>query len=318
MVAGSLLLSAVFVALTLRRVELRALGPHLVRVSVVWLGGSVALRGVALLFMTARSQILFSPLHRFGAWRQMRGILLALLGNNVLPFRAGELLRVGYLSRHGRLAPEAVLATVALEKLLDLVFLLLLFLSVLPMVVTELDPGLTVYLMAAGLAAALGLFISVGTRPQLFLTLVAAVVRPLGARVSGFVLRRAERFAGGLSALRSPWRIGGAVATSAAYWTFGLFSVQGWLWAFGLELPWYAPLLVMTLLAFGTMLPAAPSFVGTFHYFASWALVLLGVEKSIAVSFGIVGHAMTFLPWTLLAIPFVSGDLVRGFKDPAG
>lgn len=312
---GGVLVSVLFLGLTLRRVDLSLLVPILAGVSLFWVAVSIVLRLGAFSALTARSMLLFAPQHRFGAWRLLRSILLGFVGNNVLPLRVGEVMRIGYLSRHGRLAPESVLATVALERLLDLFCLALLFLGVLPAATAGLDPGVTFYLLAAGLSAALAATIGISLRPHLFLRWLAALMRPIKAPASGFILRRAERFALGLAVLRSPWRVGGALLTSMVYWAFGLIGVRCWLLAFDLDLPWYAPVVVTSFLAFGTLLPSAPSFAGTYHYFASSALVVLGVDETTAVSFGILGHAVAFLPWTLLALPIVFGDLVWGLKQ---
>jgi uncharacterized membrane protein YbhN (UPF0104 family) len=129
--------------------------------------------------------------------------------------------------------------------------------------------------------------------------------------VSGFVARRVERFAGGLSALGSSAPALTATIVTVGYWAATLGSTQIWLWAFDLSLPWYAPLVITSFLAFGTFLPSSPGFVGTYHYFAAASLRVFGVAEPTAIAFGVVGHAMAIVPFTVLGVPFLAGDLLN-------
>ena len=58
------------------------------------------------------------------------------------------------------------------------------------------------------------------------------------------------------------------------------------------------------------MLPSAPGFIGTYHYFAALALGLFGVSTELAASFAIVGHAVAIIPFTILLSPLVAKDIV--------
>ena len=95
-----------------------------------------------------------------------------------------------------------------------------------------------------------------------------------------------------------------------SYWLISLTGVWLWFQAFSLHLPWTAPLVVAVYLAFGTLLPSAPGFVGTYHLAATAALVILGVDENIAVSVAVAGHFMAFVPWTLGGTPLVAHDLL--------
>jgi hypothetical protein len=89
-----------------------------------------------------------------------------------------------------------------------------------------------------------------------------------------------------------------------------MLTIQCWLWAFGLDLPLYAPLIVMVFLAIGTMIPSSPGFIGTYHVACAYALELLGVEPAMAASVAIAGHFMATVPWTLTGL-FVSLPTIR-------
>ncbi len=79
--------------------------------------------------------------------------------------------------------------------------------------------------------------------------------------------------------------------------------------AFGLDLPWYAPVLVVAVTALGTALPSSPAFVGTYHYFSALGVSFLGVDQATAASFAIVAHAAAFVPFTLVGMAVFAGSI---------
>ena len=259
--------------------------------------------------MSLRTSALAEQLHPFQFRQLLRSVLLGFVGNNVLPLRTGELLRVGYLAHLGSIPSESVLAVVALERVLDVVCLLLLLLGTLPLMLVELPIGATLYALSGGMAVGFVGLVLAGRFPHLVLAWSRWLLTPLGERVANTIELRLRRLLEGLQALRSSRRTAAAIAATMGYWAATILGVQVWLWAFGLVLPWYAPLVVVVFLALGTALPSAPDFVGTYHFFCVAALALFAVPDATALSVGIVGHATAVLPFTLLGIPIVPRDL---------
>lgn len=309
-----LAVSALFAYLTLAKVDRHAVEAALATVSVPILSIALVTRGLAFLCMTARAQILLEPLHHYSWGRQFRSLLLGFVGNNLLPFRLGELLRVGYLARWGGVPAGSVLAVVALERLLDAFTLMMIFLSLLPLMVAQVAPGVGVYTMAGLLVVGVATVLLASRWPGPFVTLARVMTAPFGRRVSGFLVVQAQRFAEGLAGMRSPVAVAGAFAMTLLYWTASLAGVEVFLTAFRMHVPWFAPLLVMVFVAFGTLLPSAPAFVGTYDYFAAKALALVGIGPSLGASFAIVAHSVAFIPWTLFSIPVIYVDLVTGWR----
>ena len=73
--------------------------------------------------------------------------------------------------------------------------------------------------------------------------------------------------------------------------------------AMGLNLPYAAAILVMTVTSVVVVLPSSPGYIGVFHYFAVLTLVsVYGVDKSNALSYALIIHAFTYLWLTALGI----------------
>jgi uncharacterized protein (TIRG00374 family) len=299
-----LAVSVLCLALTFRRVELREV-LDVVRDVRWWaLPAALALKLTGLAFLGLRTQVLFRPLRALPFSRAFRSVMVGFVGNNVLPARVGELLRVGYLAHHTRAPASACLAVVVVERLVDLALLFALFVA-LAFGAARALPWRAATWGVGGLVALLLVALCVfAQRPERWIA--------RAARVSERIARPLARFASGLAGLVESGGAARTVAYSLGYWATALGSIEIWLWAFGFELPWFAPGVVLVFLSFGAALPAAPGFVGTFHYFATAALLLLGVERTSAAAFALVLHAVAIVPMTVFGVGLLSGELLRG------
>jgi uncharacterized membrane protein YbhN (UPF0104 family) len=256
-----------------------------VRVGIAALSQGTIL--VGFLMMTLRSKVLLRPLHRYSFYRLFRSVLVGFAGNNVLPLRMGELLRVEYLARHGGCAHSACLAVVATERLLDLLCLVLLFFGLLPAALAQMPSVPVLSAMGAALLVILVLLIAIGRAPDRFVAISGRLSRWMGARLSRFITDKTRLFARGLGSLRSVSSITAAAGCVVGFW-------------------------MLVFVAFGNALPSTPAFIGTYHYFAILALTLLGVDPARAGAVAIVSHAMGIIPFTLVAMLLLLGDILRG------
>jgi uncharacterized protein (TIRG00374 family) len=308
-----LVISAGFLVLVFTKIDLDEVITELRRIDLGVMSLTLISMGLGFVMMTLRSAVLLRPLHAYRPFRLLKSVLVGFAGNNVLPFRMGELLRVEYLARHGGLPHSSCLAVVAVERMIDLFCLVLLFFSLLPVALEQRPSTATLAATGATLTAAFVLLIAIARRRERFVRGCRRLTGWTGSRISGLVTSKADLFARGLASLGSPARIAAAAGFSGAFWLTSLTSVQLFLWAFGLDgLPWYSPVVVIVFVAFGTALPSTPAFIGTYHYFAMLALTLLGVDDARAGALAIVAHAVGIVPYTLVSIALLLGEFLRG------
>jgi uncharacterized protein (TIRG00374 family) len=217
------------------------------------------------------------------------------LFNNLLPARAGELMRVHWIGRRDRLPRSTALGTVVVERTLDLLVLLALLALVLfshPLPSWATHAGKVVALAAAAGLAVLVLLGLAGER-MVGLTLPwlgflpAALVRRLD--VSG------RAFLGGVSPILRAASLLGFAGLTAMIWLLELAMVQLLAYSFALPLTPGGTLFVMLAMALGTMVPASPGYIGTFEFFGLSALALLGISGSAALGFVVALHAVLLL-----------------------
>jgi uncharacterized protein (TIRG00374 family) len=259
-------------------------------------------KGAAFSLGALRTKVFLEPLRRYRFTECFVAILGGYVTNNVFPFRLGELVRVDLLARVGEISRGSTVAVVALERLLDLISFLILFAVVVPLLAVDLSGNRRLAWLLAAILVLLLAVVWLASNPSRFPGVVVLFSRPFSPRVQAWLVQKSQRFVDGLSALRSTRAVAQALVLTFAIRLVGLLTIQCWLWAFGLELPLYAPLIVMAFLSIGTMVPSSPGFIGTFHVAVAYALELMGVTPSAAASVAIAGHFMAAVPWTIIGL----------------
>lgn len=306
-IAGlGLVFSVILMTFVLRRVELRLVWASVVEARPWPLVASLGTKALGFAALAWRAGALLRPSRRLRLPTLLRGQLLGFAANNLVPFRIGELAKVDYVARHGRVAHSTVLATAAVERLLDLICMAGLFVLVAPFTLPD---RLGMAAATGAVAMALGLAVLVVARRRQSLGGTASdLLRPLG-RVGERLQRVAGAFLGGLAGFGSPLIVLEALVASSLYWLASFLGIWLWLVSFAVPVPWYAPAIVLVFLVFGTALPASPGYLGTYHYFFVAALDLFAVDHEVATSVAIVGHFMAIVPFTVLAMALVPGEI---------
>src|SRR5258708_486917 len=276
--------------------------------------------GVTMLTYALRAlrwQYLLAPIGPTRFSTAFRTTVIGFAASFVLPARPGEVLRPYLLARHEGLPPTAAFATIILERLLDLVTVLLLFgvfvLLVDPASLSG-DPAMYGRVKAGGLlaaaAAASGLvvvFVLAG-HPERLGAWALRIERVLPAKLARAVAGLVETFAQGLAVMRQPGRLLVSLILSFPLW----LSIAAGIWitsrAFHMTFSFLGSFLVMTLLVVGVAMPT-PGQIGGFHAMYKIAVItFFGVPEDTAVGAAFVLHAISFVPVTLLGLLFMARE----------
>ena len=244
-----------------------------------------------------RWRSLFARGRRPPAGTVLDATLVGYLYNNILPARAGEAARVVVLTQRSTTPPVEIVGTVVLERLYDVLAILVLFFAAepwLPHVSWFGAAAVAALVLAALIIAAATVLAVFGDRPLYVLT------RPLRrlSRVSDARLDRAiAELAYGLSSLRHPrlaleasgWTVAAWLLTAACAYLVGL--------AFHLDLPVSFGLLVTVAVGLGNILPSPPAAVGVFEGATLIALKAYGIPASEALPYAVVLHLVNFVPF---------------------
>ena len=258
-----------------------------------------------------RWQYLLAPIGPTRFTTAFQTTVIGFAASFLLPARAGEVLRPYLLARREQLPPTAAFATIILERLLDLMTVLLLFgvfvLAVDPATLSG-EPALYARVKTGGLLAAaasiaglLVLFALAG-HPERLGRVALKVERVLPERLARAVAGFVESFAQGLAVMRQPGRLLVSLMLSLPLW----LSIAAGIWmtsrAFHMTFGYLGSFLVMTLLVVGVAVPT-PGGIGGFHAAYAFAVTrLFGATQEQAVACAIVLHAVSFVPVTLLGL----------------
>lgn len=298
-----LLVSAVAVAVVLRRVSPAEIGQRLTQLRLSWLVGLVACKALLLTLKHSRWREVLLAIGP-GPWRgTFRAVSAGYFLNLVLPFKLGEAVRSAILRRHN---PEASfgegLATIGSERLLDAVVLALLSLAALPWI--EPPEGLRsrIVLFVAVLALAV---LAVATVP--FLLDRTARLRPHPSRW----LRRLQSLLGTVrQALKrgtAVWRDRRRLARCSG-WTLVIWCGDALILllatrALQSSISYPAAIVVTLLYAFGLLIPSGPVQVGTHQALGVLFLTPFGLSEATAVSVSLVLQSANLLVLGLAGAP---------------
>ncbi|WP_428261285.1 lysylphosphatidylglycerol synthase transmembrane domain-containing protein [Haliangium sp.] len=294
--------SALALALVLRRLSPAELGAALGAVSWGWLAPMAALRLTSMALRARRWRRTLGALQPRRYTYVFAAVGLGAAANIALPFKLGELLRVGLLKRHNPgVGTGDALATVAAERAVDGAILGLAALLALPFVAA---PGWM--WRGAGLLFAI------------MLTVAAAgalgpvhrwVSRRLPARgVLGLGRRVVLAFSRGTQVLRRPVDLAAITGWTALIWVCEASILWCAVRAAGHILAVPAALVVTLLYAVGLLVPSAPGQLGTHQALAVALLGPLGIAAAPAVSASIVLQATTVTVLGLIGAAVVLGE----------
>jgi len=286
----------------LRGANLPAVWHHVQQARGDFLLGSLLAVGANFIARSIRWRYLLEPIGTARFRTLFRTTVIGFGALAVLPARLGDLIRPYLLARQERLSVPSVAATIVMERVLDLLTVMLLlavyvwgFASR-----SNLPSGL---MRPIEVSAAISTAISVGLlafmwlvagHPERIGVMVSAVTRVLPGRLSERVGALASAFIGGFAAVRDARVLVMALLWSIPVWL--AVAAQAWLVtiAFGIAMPFVGTFLLEAVLLVGVAVPT-PGAVGGFHEaYRIGVTSFFGASNDAAIAAAIVTHAISF------------------------
>ena len=234
-------------------------------------------------------------------------IAIGFTANNVLPLRAGELVRAYTAARLTSARFTTVISSIVVERIFDglavvALLTIALFSSELPSDVKVGGTSVAQLARAAGVISLLALVAATAVVAAP-LTAERVIRRSLPhARFADKIIDLIEGFRQGLVVLRSPARLAEVVVWSVVLWLVNGLAFYVGFTAFGIPVSFGGALLLQGLLVLGISIPSTPGFFGPFEAVIVAVLALYGVPGSLAFSYAISYHITSFVPITLLGV----------------
>lgn len=297
-----LVLAIVFIWLILRQINFDELKRAFVGTTVSWLMAGLAAFCIGYACRIQRWCLMLKRDNPDLKWSQCAGPLLAsFAANNVLPFRAGDVLRAFAFNARLGVSSGVVIATLFVERLLDL--LMVLVLLGITLAVFEMNVSAFAGVGSAALISiALGILL-VLLFPQLFMPIAIAFGKLIARIAPKFGQKLLDEIQKSLLTLVHLAK--GGMMIRLVVWSFAAWLAEGCVF-------WFAALALSSIITpsagwlalpvgtLATLIPGTPGYVGTFDYFTVRAMTALGNNTVASTAYALLVHALLWFPPTLI------------------
>lgn len=324
------IVSAITLYLAFRNVPFADLLAYLGTINYLWMIPAALVIVISFMLRAVRWQIILLSAKRVRFWEAHNPMMIGFMMNCVLPGRVGELARPILLRKQSMVPFTTGLATVAAERVFDLILLIALFAFVLATV--PIDPELnmtfgkyqlnrdTLEMIATGMLRICLVFIigiilvtidytrsliqkTILRIPQLLSFGSVAVKQKIHDRLAVPLAGIIDNIASGFSLVRYPKSIALIGMLSLIIWLLAAFSYYIMaLGCPGIDLSYLELAAVMVIVAFFIALPSVPGFWGLWEAGGVFAMALFGVPGKEAAGFTLANHALQMLPVILVGL----------------
>lgn len=322
------LVSVFFLWLALRGLHLDEVWAAMQTANLWWLVPGIAVYFVGVWARAWRWHYLLKPIKDIPTGRMFPIVTIGYAGNNIFPFRAGEVLRAFVLRRKEGVRVSASLATIVIERIFDgVVMLMFVFFNLGGLANLSNDSGFVGSIRSvavwgtAAFALALAVFLLAAMFPHQSLGLYHRFVEPrLPGGVRPKITAMLVNFWTGLESLRSPLNILMVFLTSVVIWL--LETAKYWFVMFAFDFTGYTGgffglMLMNGIVNLATTIPSAPGYVGTFDLPGIAVLSAYGLNRATAAAYTLVLHVALWLPITALGLYFMAREGLRMDKVQA-
>ena len=305
-------------------VSLKELGNALKSVHYIYLVPAVFLVGLTFLFRAMRWHYLIRSVKDVKTIRLFSPLMVGFMGN-ILPARAGEIIRAYLLGKKEDISFSASFATIFVERLMDMLLFLFLLVGVLFFSADIFSKGgaggnhrLMGYMIKFGwisFIGSMGIFsfaVLLQYKNEWAVKIVDFCTKPLPHKWREKIFGMVHSFTEGLKILKDPHGFAASLILSCLVWASMVSTYYPIHLAFGIqsELPVITSAIVLSLTIgiFISLFPT-PGFLGAFQAACVVALhEIFGISKAVAASYGIIAWLVAMGSVIVVGLIFVVKD----------
>jgi len=324
-----LLVGLLFIWLAFRGTDIEGIKSSFEAANYLYLIPVAFLTIIVLMLRSYRWGVILEPLEKIDQWPLFSITAVGFMAITLLPVRMGELARPYLISQKSTIKMGSSLATIVVERIFDLLTLIMVLLLILLMVKLPawiFRSACSILLMVIPLFLVL-IFLAI--KRDASVKGIDRIVGMLPKTLSSRLMKVLHSFLDGLQILPDLKKTFYLASLSVLIWslvglsTYILFSSFESM----LGLPLAAAYVVLVITALGVTLPTAPGFVGNYHFSCVLALTLFGIPKTDALTFAILLHfiqvtvtivlGLIFLPSIEVSLPvlFKGGEQINSNRN---
>jgi uncharacterized protein (TIRG00374 family) len=253
--------------------------------------------GISCLFRAMMWRVTTAHLERVRISILFAGVIVGYMANNLLPFRAGEIVRTYYLASHTNISAPAVLSTVFIERIFDVLCLALMLLAAIVYGITGLQPDTSKISLISmgGIILIMAIFLVLAVRWKSSNRQAEGFLAQLPLKIGVFLETLAQLRRSKLIAVLLVLSVGAWVCNYVSI----LFLIQG-----KLSRPLEAACLLLLLMNIGLLIPSSPGALGVMQVAFLFALLPFGMRREAAIALSFAYQAGLYLFTLSVGLPY--------------
>jgi len=272
-------------------------------------------------FRAIRWRYLIEPVKVINVSKLFSSVMIGFMANNILPVRLGEIVRAYSIGKVENISKSSAFATVVIERVIDVFFMLFLFLLLLFLCAfranfpEELVKG-TYYILILFLFVLIFLLFIMRKR-DFVLNLVEKILGSFPEKISKKIQKVVDSFIKGLDFFHNTHHFIPIIILTVLMWFFYMGSYYFAFMAFDFFNGSYhafllAGVVLLVLGSIGLMIPSAPGAIGTFHSFCILGLVIVGLtDKNQTAAYSVFIHGINYISITSVGFIFFLKENMR-------
>jgi glycosyltransferase 2 family protein len=289
----SLLVAGVLLFLAFRGVSWNEMFKTVRQGRVGYLVLACLIQSVSYLMRALRWRFLLSPEKWIAPRTVFWAIVVGYLGNNFMPARAGDFIRSVVIGRAAGMSKSYCLATIFIERIVDVMFLVVI--SLIALMFLEGMPGWLFRVMPTMVALGLVGMVVLFAMPRLepwFKKGLGRMHLPDSWHI--FLGRILEKFLLGMRVFHNRGRALNFIGLTVVVWLIDAFFAKEVASAFDLKLTLVQALLLLAALGLSSAIPSTPGYIGIFQFVAVTVLVPFDFTRSEALVYIIAYQAVHY------------------------
>ena len=248
-----------------------------------------------------RWHLLFYPDSRVHYPRLFSSLMISYLWNTILPARLGEVVRAYVVSRSEKIGVARVLSTILLEKILDIITMMLFLLILLPFLSVEDWIKQSALILGGGVLLGFLVCMLMAARRREAEKVIGWFLKKLPAKISSKLDKFVVEILDSLKVLLNFKISLNLWFQSIVMWCFNITLYLLIAWAINLNMTFEQGVLVMITTNLGMAVPSSPGYVGSFELVIKLTLLpFFPGKESLILTFALLQHVVSFLPVIIL------------------
>jgi uncharacterized protein (TIRG00374 family) len=300
-----ILISVILVYLSVRGINLQDVFRDLKKIQITYVIFFILLVILMQWLRSYRWGVILQPMEKIDQFSLFSVTSVGFLAIASIPARSGELARPYLISKRSSIKMSSALGTILVERVLD--SFTVLAIAVIVLFLTDLPPwmirsSIIFFLLALGMFCFIIFLI---LRRDAALKLINRILSKLPGKFAHKIDELIHHFIDGFKIVTNIKLLLYLFLLSALVWLVDVLAIYMLLKAFGFTLPLMASFVVMIILIVGIAIPAAPGYIGNWHFACVLALSFFGSAKAEALSFAVVYHFLSMVIVVVLGVAFL-------------